>query len=87
MTGTWTHIEDSKASCTCKCQSTNHRAPKVDPTVAPTRIWFSVWRPCDTRNHDCMKVRLLLECVEELEIYDLQFDFSAIEMFEGERDQ
>jgi hypothetical protein len=34
-----------------------------------------------------MKVRLLLECVEELELYDLQFDFSAMEMFEGERDQ
>lgn len=58
-TGILTHNEEAKASRTNKCQSANHRVLKADPTVAPTRIWFSVWRRCDTRSHDCMHIRRL----------------------------
>ena len=68
MTAILTSREEAKASCTSECQSTNHRAPKADPTTAPTVTWFSVWRRWDTRTQDCTWIRPELDCSQNLKL-------------------
>lgn len=52
-TMTLTHSEELNASKTTASHDRYHKTEKMEPTTAPTRIWFIVWSFCDTRSHDC----------------------------------
>lgn len=78
MTVIRTNSEEANASCTSECQSTNHKAPKADPTPAPTMTWFSVWRRCETRSHDCKQIGPELDCSQRLKTAGLWYEKSNI---------